>query len=151
MSRTFSLRRQHDAALDLVQQARGIIAAIGARPTEPALFCLILALGKLADTLRLHLAHEDRCLYPEMMASGRRDVAATAHRFFEERGHLAPQAALYFETWLGAGAILRDWDNFRLASAALFSLLADRIRCENEILYPMADALAEEKRSARAA
>jgi iron-sulfur cluster repair protein YtfE (RIC family) len=141
MTRTASLRRQHDAALQLAQEARAIITAIGGHPTDATVFPLTMVLAKLTGTLRIHLAQEDRCLYPELMASGRGGVAATARQFFEEMGQLAPQIAAYSAKWLSSDAILADWDGFRLETAALFSALSYRIQCENEILYPLADAM----------
>jgi hemerythrin-like domain-containing protein len=145
VSRTASLRRQHDAALDLAREAQAAIARIGAHPNEAAVFPLTMVLARLTGTLRVHFAQEDRCLYPELMASGRGGVAATARHFFEEMGQLGPQIARYSEKWLSSAAMLADWDNFRLDTAAIFSLLSHRIECENEILYPMADALSSDE------
>ncbi len=151
MSRTSSLRRQHDAALRLAGEAQAIIDRIGAYPCDDNVFPLTMVLAKLTGTLRIHLAREDRCLYPELMASGQGGVAATARQFFEEMGQLAPQITGYSAKWLSSDAIIADWDGFRLDTAGIFSALSHRIACENDILYPLADALSEGAQAASAA
>ncbi len=138
------MRRQHDAAGNLASQITAQIDRIGAHPTADDAFRITMLLAKLTGTLRIHFAQEDRHLYPSMMASGQGGAAATARRFFEEMGQIGPAIAAFGETWLNSSAIVRDWDGFRAETNALFAALTDRITRENEILYPLADALAEE-------
>lgn len=119
------------------------MTSISGQPSSDDAFRLTMILAKLVGTLRIHLAQEDRSLYPELMASGRGGVAATARLFFEEMGQLAPQIIAYSEKWLNSSHLLADWAGFRLETDTVFAALADRIERENEILYPMADAMAE--------
>ena len=151
MSATANLRRQHDAAGIIVSDILAMEDALGGPPTEGETFKLTMLLAKLAGTLRIHLAQEDRHLYPSLMASGQGGVAATAREFFEEMGQLAPALDTFVQKWRNPEAMAEQWPAYRVEQDAVFGALLDRIRRENEILYPLADKVALEGRSANAA
>lgn len=140
MARTSNLRRQHDMAAALAGEIGDAIAIAGARASAPQAYRIALLLAKLSGTLRIHFAQEDRSLYPMLMASGRGGVAATARAFFDEMGQIGPQFTAYTERWCSSAAIADGWPAFCNETAALFTALKDRIRRENEELYPLADA-----------
>lgn len=145
MARTTMLRRQHDAAVQLVQE---ISASIYKYKDERDAFAIAMQLAKLAGLLRIHFAQEDRSLYPAMMASPDRLVAATAEAYQAEMGDIGPLFDAYVERWGTSTAIAANFGQFQATTADLFGKLANRIERENDELYHLADTVAEPLRPA---
>lgn len=136
MSRSANLRRQHDAILALASDLTDAQSTL-ATHAEAALAATRLA--KLTGVLNLHLAAEDRALYPQLRASSDPAVAETARRFMREMGGLAKVYAEFAARWRSATTILADPEGFRTETAAVLSALGTRIERENTELYPLAD------------
>ncbi len=138
--RTLALRRQHDAALDLVKEIMAATPPSGPIETLAA-YRIGLNLAKLTGLLRIHFAQEDKALYPLMTGSAHADAAALAVRFQDDMGGLAPVYFDFAERWAVSAAIASDADGFRHDCAAVFGALGERVRRENEELYPLADQI----------
>lgn len=151
MLRTENLRRQHDAALAMVDAINASIEEMGEEPALRGVFGLTMSIAKLSGTLRIHFAQEDQHLYPSLMASGQGGVAATARRFLDEMGQIGPAFNSFTEKWRDSATIVRNWADFRSETRAIFEALATRIHCENDELYPLADEMASYSWSGRAA
>lgn len=136
---TANLRRQHDAAADLVADIR---AATAAYSGEVDAFALSLKLAKLVGVLRIHFAQEDRYLYPLVMAAADPQTRATAQAFVSEMGSLGAAFNDFAARWNSSSAIANAFDRFRRESDAVFNALTTRIARENSILYPLADKVA---------
>lgn len=136
MGRTANLRRQHDAAVDLV----GEIVELSKRLAEPAMpYRVGMAMAKLTGILRIHFAQEDQTLYPYMIQSVHPASAETATRFQAEMGGLAAAFEAFAGRWASADQLRADPAGFRTESREVFAALGDRITRENHILYPIAD------------
>jgi len=140
VARTELLRRQHDAAVALVEELGAGIRSY--RSTEDA-YDIALKLTKLKGLLRIHFAHEDRMLYPAMIAGVDRIAAQTALGFQNEMGGLNAAFEAYASKWALSSNIASAFANFRDESADIFGKLANRIERENEDLYPLADQMQE--------
>ena len=81
---------------------------------------------------------EDRYLYPAMIAQAG-PATRVAERFRREMGGLAKQFTAYLRRWTDQD-IARQWEVFRDDTQRLLNALTDRIRRENEELYPKAPA-----------
>lgn len=136
MSRTYTLRRQHDALEQLTQQIITRMQRINTR--DDAMECA-RTLAKLTGILQLHLAAEDNSLYPRLRASPDRKTAETARAFAEEMGGLATIYSEFVSEWPTGNAIFADLEGFRTQASLVFSALARRIGRENEELYPLAE------------
>lgn len=139
MSRTANLRRQHEAAVDLVQE---IIDKSARIDTPDEGYRLSVLLAKLTGLLRIHFVQEDRTLYPYMIECSNAAASETAQTFLTEMGGLSDVFDRYSQRWTASGAIFGDPDGFRQQSKLVFDALARRIERENDILYPLADAIA---------
>lgn len=140
MSRTTTLRRQHDSIAALAEDITAAADSFAeGGPVEP----LQQLLRQLNAILTTHLASEDRLLYPEMLACNDRRTAATASRFCEEMGGLTSAHADFSARWHSAGELLADPAAFKRDWTALSGALAFRIQRENAELYPLADALSD--------
>lgn len=138
MSRTSALRRQHDAASKLASQL--LVDIENYRGEEDA--CVIsLELAKLLGLLQIHLAQEDRSLYPSLIASGDERVAAVAHQFVAEMGEFAKGLHSFAKRWPCSRAVSSNFGAFRNETIAVLDALNERILRENEELYPLADTL----------
>ena len=141
VSRTSSLRKQHDALVALAGEIGDACAALGHGDDAAHLHGL---LGQFDTILTAHLASEDRLLYPEMLAAADRKTAALASRFCEEMGGLVADYARFAAHWNSAEALRANPDGFRREWTELNGALNFRIQRENAELYPLADALGDE-------
>lgn len=89
MARTDNLRKQH---VEILQLAREINARLSAQldPEDAAAIRPLLA--KLAGLVSLHLAIEDRSLYPALAAHADPEARMLSKRYMDEMGGLPPRS-----------------------------------------------------------
>ena len=90
---------------------------------------------KLAHLLAVHLAREDRCVYPALTRHPDRSVAALASEFASEMGGLAGEYRAYMDRW-NAAAIAENGARFVADTRAVIAALDLRVRREELELYP---------------
>jgi iron-sulfur cluster repair protein YtfE (RIC family) len=128
------LRGQHGQIMQLAAELhRAVDQGDGVRPVAALRW-------RLARELIAHLAMEDRLLYPSMIRSRDAKVAGTATHLKAEMGGLASEFTAYMAAWSDL-RVAREWEAFRSETRVVLDRLADRIRREDETLYPLADAL----------
>ena len=136
MAVTDNFRRQHNDLLDLVGQ----IQALASPPrSEAAATEISQILSRLSGKLSIHLAAEDKSLYPRLAASEDITTSQVAKRFQEEMSGLGEAYNAFASKWRAAGAINDDFEGFVTESGQVFAALGDRIARENRELYPLAD------------
>lgn len=140
MSRTSSLRKQHDSLVILADEITRVTETLAASGDVQPLQRLLRQFDTLLTT---HLTSEDRLLYPQMLASSDPRAAAIANRFCEEMGGLMEAHAEFAGRWKSTEALLADPDGFRREWGDLLGALAFRIQREDAELYPLADGLAD--------
>lgn len=91
---------------------------------------------RLSRTLLMHLAKEDKHLYPMLEGFADPRVAETARRFSREMGGLATAYGDYVQRWT-AGAVAADWPAFANETRKLLGALRHRILREERDLYPL--------------
>jgi len=99
---------------------------------------LALAVGRLVKLLREHLAVEDVWLYPAMMATGDKAIAALAKRMHSAMGSLADEVEEFYRLWQSSAAMHDDFERFRADALALLRKVDHRIASEDEELLPVA-------------
>ncbi|GAA0737352.1 hemerythrin domain-containing protein [Sphingomonas japonica] len=122
---------EHQAILEHAKQLSGICAA----PADPA--AAHRALTALGADLAEHLATEDRDIYPRLMLSNDEGAADAARRAIRQFETLAADWTVHQARWTQC-AIRADWETFVADNAELLDRLAQRIRTENDLLYPLA-------------
>jgi uncharacterized membrane protein YccC len=95
------------------------------------------ALDELADALIDHLATEDREIHPRLMAARDGGVRISAQEACVRYQSLAQDWIALIEAW-PASRIAAERDGFAAESGALIERLYDRIREEDDLLYPAA-------------
>lgn len=98
-------------------------------------------LSSLAGKLKVHLAMEDKSLYPTLLTAKDAKVTATARQFVEEMGGITKVFGDYSTKWATNSAIAADPQGFATDTKNLFGALGKRIERENRDLYPLAEKL----------
>lgn len=135
MPYTDNFRRQHDEILAIAGEIAARLQPDTLRADTRWVRSLLSA---LAGKLTIHLAMEDKALYPRLAEADVEDCAALALAFMKEMGGLGAAFAAYNQKWQ-AGAIGEDPARFILETREVFGALGKRIERENRQLYPMAD------------
>ena len=132
---TQNFREMHAELVTLAGEigARLDPAALAA-DAGPARSLLSTLIGKLT----IHLAMEDKSLYPQLKSHPDPEVRASAERFDAEMAAMAPAVLAFGQRWTEA-AIREDAAVFCEETRKLFAVLADRIKRENTQLYDLAD------------
>lgn len=134
ISATF--RRQHKTLLLLSAELK---TALAAAPTkEQASNCANL-LSKINGVLSVHLAAEDKSLYPRLMAANDQAIALLAKQFSDEMGGLAGVYDDFQRRWSSSTKIYDDFSAFRGEAESVLQALGERIAREERELYPLAD------------
>ncbi len=137
--RTMHLRQQHQDLLRIVGQIVPLLKPDTLDQTHgDALRKLLL---ELTGKLNMHLAAEDKVLYPELAASTQARVSATAAQFAKEMGHIGGAYKEYLGKYPNGTAISNQAKAFCADTSAVFTLLGKRIQREESELYPLADSL----------
>jgi len=123
-------REQHRKALEIAER---LVAASDAAEDAKA---TRRTLSELAGALRVHLAMEDRSLYPALAKHTDATIRGTATRFQKEMGGLSDALQDYSQRWTST-AIAGDWAGFRSETRAIVRALDERIRREERELYPL--------------
>ncbi len=129
--------RQDHADLMVIALRLGEVVKQPASPPAAELFVLR---RELSATLVAHLKAEDWALYPRLVDCGDSQVAAIARTFSDEMGGLAAAYTGYNEHWT-AVTIADDWPGFCRDTSAILGALSDRIRRENQELYPLLEKI----------
>jgi hypothetical protein len=134
--RTAVFRRQHE---EIVQSIRDIEALLD--PAELALGAGIMSghIAILSGKVTVHLAMEDKGLYPRLVRHQRTPVRDLAQRFMKEMGSILDQFQAYLARWRDPLHIQRHPQAFVDETRPLFAALIQRIAREDNELYPLVD------------
>jgi hypothetical protein len=93
-------------------------------------------LSSLTGILNVHLAMEDRSLYPRLVQHPDLQLRTLAQRFLDERGQIAERYEAYRACWSSAAAIEADPAAFIDETRAILGLLWNRMKLEDDVLHP---------------
>jgi hypothetical protein len=98
-----------------------------------------MILGEMAGKLTVHLAMEDKVLYPTLLNSGRAEASALAQKYLEEMGGIKAAFAAYLAAWPSGAVIQKDAAGFIAQTKGILAALGKRIEAEEKHLYPAAE------------
>lgn len=124
-------RRQHE---ELERLAGGLAAILETGSATE----LRTTLARLAGVLKVHLAMEDKNMYPRLLEHEDPEVRSMAAEYQRTMGDLAPAFNGYYDRW-SETAIERDRRGFAEATKGIAAALGARIALENDHLYAMVD------------
>jgi hypothetical protein len=115
-----------------IHELRKLIATGIERNAAP-ITQLLLA---MSASIKLHLAVEDRVVYPAFMASKQPALQALGRSYQEEMGGLAQRYMAFARRWNLANRVAAQPDAFRAEANEVFKALFLRTRREEAELYP---------------
>jgi hemerythrin-like domain-containing protein len=129
--------KQHDELLDLAKQISNLLKAEALTSDAKAVSTL---LSRLGGKLKMHLAMENKVLYPKLLKHDKPEVRQLTEKYMTEMDQIAKLFTAYRETWAGPSKIEADSKKFIEETSQIFQALGARIKAENTELYPLAAA-----------
>ena len=128
------LKRDHSEIMAQVTQLKKLTQS-GIVENADAIARQIVAMSSL---IKLHLAAEDRVLYPAFAKSANPDIARTGEAFQRNMGDIAAAYVKFAGNWNIATTLSENPEGFREEANNIFKALHQRIQMENSELYPLA-------------
>jgi hypothetical protein len=136
MARTDVFRRQH---AEIAEVAAEITAALDAKELASSAEIMSGLLSVLGGKLTIHLAMEDKGLYPRLLRHQNLVIRDTAKRFMHEMGGIQTVFGEYLTRWRDAAVIQKRPDDFIKETRTLLAALSARVSREDNDLYPIVD------------
>ena len=133
MSITAALRKQH---AEITEAVRAIDAALDPQRLAKSAAEMRSMLSSLMGKLTMHLAMEDKALYPSLEKHSAAPVRAAGTKFAREMAGVKPAVDGFAKKWTEA-EIAKNAAAFCAETKKLFAVLGDRIKRENTELYPL--------------
>ena len=130
-------KQEHVAILSAIDQLREL-ARSGVAPQSQAIAEQIVAMSGL---IKLHLAVEQRFLYPAVQACGVAKVARLGHQYETEMQGIAGDYLAFAGRWNTAARLAQEPDAFRSEANTVLHALYQRMRREDTELYPAVEAI----------
>ncbi len=122
----------HHEILEGINQLRRLIGT-GIEHNAAAITQL---LRTMSASIKLHLAVEDRVVYPAFASSGHADLAALGRFYQQEMGDLAQKYMAFATRWNLPNRLEADPAGFRDEANSVFKALFLRTKREEAELYP---------------
>lgn len=129
-------REQHEHLLAAARELDALLDAGALRADGKAARA---ALSRLSGRLHVHLAMEDRSLYPGLLARPEAPVRDAAARLQEEMGRLRAEVDAYLLRWRSVRDLEDRPEGFVAETRAMLAALEARIRREDRELFPLLD------------
>lgn len=94
-------------------------------------------LTKFSSKMNLHLALEDKILYPNLISHSDRKISQKAKIFMKEMGNIKKEFGIYINRWRFSSNINSIPMDFINESHSIFEVLSKRIKREDEDLFPL--------------
>lgn len=129
-----NLLRQHDEVFELIKK---INQYQNQEQVKENSFEISKSLAQLSGILKIHLASEDKYVYPVLIKHQDTEIRRVAEEFSKEMGELAKVFDEYKVKYFGANKITESAGAFLEETKVVFSALSARIKKEDISLYPL--------------
>lgn len=99
------------------------------------------AVAGLSSVVKLHLAIEDRILYPALQNGSNKQLAEMGAAYQEEMKGIATAYIAFSRRWSSAVAIVDQVEQFRADANAVLKNVYMRMQKENTEFYPAIEAM----------
>lgn len=130
-------KKDHNEILALVAQLRTIVQSGIAENVD----AIAQQIRTMSSVIKLHLAAEDRVLYPALAKSQNPTVSKIGEQFQLEMGGIASAYMEFAGRWAIGSKVSGNPEGFKDEANNLFKALHQRIQKENQELYPLADQI----------
>lgn len=128
---------QHDAILHGIGELRRL-SQRGIADNADAIARTVV---QISATIKLHLAAEDRMLYPSAQRAADPELAHLAQRYQHDMGPIAREFDGFARRWNTAAALRQQAEAFRREANAVLRMVWERMHRENREFYPRLQAL----------
>lgn len=132
MANFANLMKDHDNIEALAFRLEAIVES-----DTPNAEAALLAISELLAESASHRAKEDGQVYPALIEGKNLKMSQTVSEFVNEFADLSSSWVEYRQAWT-PDAIAADWIHFRQETLPLMHRLRERVRRENEMIYPLA-------------
>lgn len=129
-------KQQHVDILSCIAQLRNLSKS-GVSKNADAISKLIVT---MSSTIRLHLAVEDKMLYPALEKGGDVALASLGRKFKSEMTGIASAYLDFARRWNTASTLMNNPDGFRTDANIVLKTLYERMRREDTDFYPLIEA-----------
>ena len=129
-----NLTRQHKELVRTATEMFGWLDAAKLRARGAA--DVHRALSSLSGILKVHLAMEDRSLYPNLVNHRDLQLRTLAMRFLDERSAIRDRYEEYKTRWASPAAIEAGAETFIDETRAILGMLWNRMKMEDDVLHP---------------
>lgn len=95
----------------------------------------------MSGIIKLHLAVEDRVLYPSLEASGNAALAGMSQKYRQEMDNIAGSYLNFAAKWNTARQLAEEPEAFRDEANQVLKALYDRMKREDREFYPAIEAV----------
>lgn len=127
-------KQDHVAVLSSISELRRLIQA-GITENSGSIAKTIVS---MSSAIKLHLAAEDRMLYPKLEQSTYPGAADIGQKFQTEMGSIASAYMEFTRKWAFGPKIVANPDGFKVDANNIYKALFQRIQREDKELYPIA-------------
>ena len=127
-----AIRYQHVGILSRIDQLRSLTHA-GVEVNAAAIAQGIISFSSL---IKLHLAVEDKALYPALQRSGDATLARLGQQFQDDMGPIAQAFDGFARRWNTAERLRSDPQGFRNDANTVLKRVYERMQRENREFYP---------------
>ena len=124
---------------DILAQIAALRALSHAGPAQHAAQ-IAQAIVAMSSTIRLHLAVEDRLLYPALATGRDAQLARLGAQFQREMGEIAGGYMAFARRWNTAERVAADPEGFRAEANVALRSVYERMRREDRDFYPRIEA-----------
>jgi iron-sulfur cluster repair protein YtfE (RIC family) len=129
-------KQQHIDILSCISALRDMVRS-GIESNAAEIAKLIISMSSI---IKLHLAVEDKILYPALQSANNASLARMGKQFQDEMTNIALAYLNFARKWNTAGAVAKSPDEFRCDANNVLRVLHDRMRKENTEFYPVIEA-----------
>lgn len=95
----------------------------------------------MSSLIKLHLAAEDKVLYPALQRCGDARLARLGEQFQQDMQTLLPAYSAFARRWVTAALVKADPEGFRSDANTVLRALHARVKREDHDFYPAIDAM----------
>lgn len=125
-------KRQHDEILQRIDALR-VLARNGVAANAQA---IAQGVSDLGTVVKLHLAIEDRILYPAARQAPDQQVSEMAARYQDEMKGIASAYIRFTTKWSNPDELAQEPEAFRAAANTVLKAVYERMQRENREFYP---------------
>lgn len=125
-------KREHHEILDDIAALRQLTHA-GVADNAAEISRRIVA---MSSTIKLHLAVEDRVLYPALRNGTNASLARLGEQFQQEMGAIANAYMAFARRWNTTASVQKDPVGFRADANVALRMVYERMQRENRDFYP---------------